>query len=108
MGGRFITHRGGRFTIRIMDKKHPVTSPFEDFQIHDETYRNQYHPDFELHSLFRMDRGQEQQSMGWVQEYGKGRVFNTTLGHDGNAWKSETFQAIVRRGLYWAAGRDPK
>ena len=108
MGGRFITHRGGRFTIRIMDKKHPVTSPFEDFQIHDETYRNQYHPDFELHSLFRMDRGQEQQSMGWVQEYGKGRVFNTTLGHDGNAWKSETFQAIVRRGLYWAGGRDPK
>ena len=108
LGGRFTTHRGGRFTIRIMDDKHPVTAPFKDFQIHDETYQNQYHPDFKLHSLFRMDRGQEQQSMGWVQDYGKGRVFNTTLGHDGNAWKSETFQQILRRGLYWAAGRDPK
>lgn len=108
MGGRFTTHRGGEFTIRIMDESHPVTSPFGDFRIHDETYQNEYHPKFKLHSLFRMDRGQEQQSMGWVQDYGKGRVFNTTLGHDGNAWKSEAFQAIVRRGIYWAAGREPK
>ena len=46
--------------------------------------------------------------MGWVQDYGRGRVFNTTLGHDGKAWKSEEFQKIVRRGLYWAAGREPK
>ncbi len=108
LGGRFTTHRGGEFTIRIMDSKHPVMAPFKDFRIHDETYQNEYHPDFELHSLFRMDRGQEQQSMGWVQSYGEGRVFNTTLGHDGKAWKSEDFQAIVRRGIYWAADREPK
>ncbi|MEM7235843.1 MAG: GDSL-type esterase/lipase family protein, partial [Planctomycetota bacterium] len=29
-GGRFITHRGGRFTIRIMDEKHPVTEGIGD------------------------------------------------------------------------------
>ena len=46
--------------------------------------------------------------MGWVQDYGRGRVFNTTLGHDDKAWKSEAFQNIVRRGIYWAAGRKPK
>ena len=108
LGGRFTTHRGGEFTIRIMDKGHPVTAHFGDFRIHDETYQNEYHPKFKLHSLFRMDRGQEQQSMGWIQNYGKGRVFNTTLGHDGKAWKSEEFQKIVRRGLYWVAGREPK
>ena len=108
LGGRFTTHRGGEFTIRIMDKGHPVTAHFDDFRIHDETYQNEYHPKFKLHSLFRMDRGQEQQSMGWIQNYGKGRVFNTTLGHDGKAWKNEEFQKIVRRGLYWAAGREPK
>ena len=91
-----------------MDEKHPVTAPFGDFRIHDETYQNEYHPKFKLRSLFRMDRGQEQQSMGWVQDYGRGRVFNTTLGHDDKAWKSEAFQNIVRRGIYWAAGRKPK
>lgn len=108
LGGRFTTHRGGEFMIRIMDKKHPVTAPFKDFKIHDETYANEYHPEFELHSLFRMDRGEEQQSMGWAQDYEKGRVFNTTLGHDDKAWNNEHFQKIVLRGLYWAAGREPK
>ena len=92
--------------IRIMDKKHPVTAPFEDFLIHDETYQSEYHPEFKLHSLFRMDRGEEQQSMGWAQNYVKGRVFNTTLGHDHKAWRNEHFQRIVLRGLYWAAGRE--
>ncbi len=107
LGGRFTTHRGGEFTIRIMDKKHPVTAGFKDFKIHDETYANEYHPEFKLHSLFRMDRGQEQQSMGWAQDYEKGRVFNTTLGHDHKAWNNQHFQKIVLRGLYWAAGREP-
>jgi type 1 glutamine amidotransferase len=106
LGARFTTHRGGEFMIRIMDKKHPVTAPFEDFLIHDETYQSEYHPEFKLHSLFRMDRGEEQQSMGWAQNYVKGRVFNTTLGHDHKAWRNEHFQRIVLRGLYWAAGRE--
>lgn len=108
LGGRFTTHRGGEFTIRIMDKKHSVTERFGDFKIHDETYQNEYHPDFKLNSLFRMDRGQEQQSMGWVQNYGRGRVFNTTLGHDHKAWDNAFFKKIVVRGIYWAAKREEK
>ncbi len=107
-GGRFSGHGGGKFWMRIEDKKHPVTAPMEDFEIQDETYRNQYHPDFELHSLAHMDRGQEQQSMVWVQQHGKGRIFNTTLGHGKQAWDNPHFQRLVVRGLYWAVGRDPK
>lgn len=108
LGGRFIGHGGGKFTIRIMDKKHPITAPMKDFEIQDETYRDRYHPDFKLHSLGRIDRGQEQQSMIWVQPYGKGRVFNTTLGHGKQAFDNPQLQRLVVRGLYWAAGREPK
>jgi len=108
LGGRFSGHGGGKFMVRIDDKKHPVTAPMEDFEISDETYRNQYHPDFKLHSLGRVDRGNEQQSMIWVQQYGKGRIFNTTLGHGGQAFANPHFQRLVVRGLYWAAGREPK
>ncbi len=108
LGGRFIGHGGGKFTIRIDDKKHPITAPMKDFEISDETYRDKYHPDFKLHSLGRVDRGKEQQSMIWVQKFGKGRVFNTTLGHGKAAWTNPHFQRLVVRGLYWAAGRDPK
>lgn len=108
LGGRFTTHGGGKFMLRIDDKKHPITSGMDDFEIQDETYQNQYHPDFKLHSLGHIDRGNEQQSMVWVQEYEKGRVFNTTLGHDGAAWNNPKFQKMLIRGLYWAAGREPK
>ena len=108
LGGRFTGHGGGSFPIRIEDKKHVITAPMADFEISDETYRNAYHPDFKLHSLGRIDRGQEQQSMIWVQEAGKGRVFNTTLGHGKAAFDNPHFQRLVVRGLYWAAGREPK
>ena len=108
MGGRFSGHGGGKFWMRIENKKHPVTAPMEDFEISDETYRNKYHPDFKLHSLGHMDRGEEQQSMIWVQQHGKGRIFNTTLGHGKAAWENPHFQRLVVRGLYWAAGREPK
>jgi len=107
-GGRFSGHGGGTFTIRIEDKKHPITAPMQDFEINDETYRNNYHPDFKLQSLGRIDRDKEQQSMIWVQQYGKGLIFNTTLGHGKAAWDNPAFQRLVVRGLYWAAGRKPK
>jgi type 1 glutamine amidotransferase len=108
IGGRFTGHGGGSFMVRIEDKKHPVTAGMEDFEISDETYRNKYHPDFELHSLVRMDRGEEQQSMAWAQEIGKGRMFCTTLGHGNRAWQNPQFQRLVVRGLLWSAGREPK
>jgi len=108
IGGRFTGHGGGSFMVRIEDKKHPVTAGMDDFEIQDETYRNNYHPEAKIHSLVHMDRGQEQQSMAWVQEIGKGRVFCTTLGHGGGAFANPQFQRLVLRGLYWAAGREPK
>ena len=108
MGGRFVTHSGGQFWLRLDDRNHPVIAGMQDFEISDETYTNQFHPDFKLHSLGHIDRGSEQQSMVWAQQYGQGRVFNTTLGHDGAAWTNPNFQRLLARGLYWAAGREPK
>ncbi len=108
LGGRFIGHGGGKFTIRIDDKKHPITAAMKDFEIQDETYRDNYHPDFKLQSLGHIDRGNEQQSMIWTQQYKSGRVFNTTLGHGREAWTNPAFQQLVVRGLYWAVRREPK
>ena len=63
-----------------------------DFEINDETYQNKNHPEAKMHNLGRIDRGNEQQSMVWVQEFGKGRVFNTTLGHGQPAFDNPQFQ----------------
>jgi type 1 glutamine amidotransferase len=108
MGGRFTRHGGGKFPVLIVDKQHPITQGMEDFEISDETYQNAMHEKAKVYSLVRMDRGKEQQSMGWVQEVDQGRVFSTTLGHGKAAWDNPALQRLVVRGLYWAAGREPK
>jgi type 1 glutamine amidotransferase len=108
IGGRFTTHGGGKFRIVVLDKKHPVMVTIEDFEISDETYRNNYHPEAKLHWLGRIDRGEEKEPMIWTQEIGKGRMFNTTLGHGKESWTNPAFQRLVVRGLYWAAGQGPK
>lgn len=108
MGGRFTTHGGGKFTVYLTDPKHPVTAGMKDFEIQDETYQNKEHPLAKLECLGRMNRGNEKQCMVWVQPIGKGRVFNTTLGHGREAWVNPQFQRLVVRGLLWAAGREPR
>jgi type 1 glutamine amidotransferase len=39
----------------------------------------------------------------WVNRYGKGRVFFTTLGHDTMAWYQQGLSDAMTRGLEWAA-----
>jgi len=41
--------------------------------------------------------------MIWTNNYGKGRVFFTTLGHDATAWAQPGMRTAVARGVEWAA-----
>jgi len=48
----------------------------------------------------------------WKKLYGKGRVFNTTLGHSAADFNVPQAREIVKRGMLWAAhvagaGGDP-
>ena len=108
VGGRFAGHGGGKFKVYIYDAEHPITKGLKDFEIQDETYRHHYHSNVCMRCLIRMNRGKERQSMGWVQHYGKGRMFYTSLGHGREAWANPHFQRLVVRGAYWSAGRKCK
>jgi hypothetical protein len=48
--------------------------------------------------------------IAWWHRYEKGRVFVTTLGHDGNAYRDPAYLSHLLGGIYWAAtglGRQP-
>jgi type 1 glutamine amidotransferase len=45
----------------------------------------------------------EHEPMLMVIDYGKGRVFHTTLGHDQNSMKCVGFITTLQRGTEWAA-----
>ena len=108
VGGRFAGHGGGKYMVYVVDHEHPITKGLEDFEIQDETYSHTYHKNSVLRCLLRMNRGNERQCMGWVQDYGKGRVFYSGLGHGKEAWTNPAWQRFFVRGMYWAAGREPK
>ena len=108
VGGTFVGHGGGKFTAYVIDQDHPITKGLEDFEIQDETYAHKYHKNSVIRTLLRMDKGNERQAMGWVQLYGKGRVFYSGLGHGREAWTNPAWQRFFIRGCYWAVGRDPK
>jgi len=108
VGGRFSGHGHGTYTVHIYDTDHPITRGLEDFEITDETYRHNYHKNLRMRTLTCMDRGNERQSMAWVRDYGKGRMFYTANGHGRKAWANPHFQRLVVRAMYWAAGREVK
>jgi len=108
VGGRFAGHGHGTYTVHICDKDHPITAPLEDFEITDECYRHSYHKNLRMRALTCMDWGNERQTMAWVRDYGKGRMFYTANGHGRKAWTNPHWQRLVVRGMYWAAGRDVK
>lgn len=108
VGGLFAGHGGGKYTVYIYDKEHPITKGLEDFEIQDETYSHNYHKNATMRCLTRMNLGNERQAMCWVSHYGKGRMFYTGNGHGREAWTNPHFQRLVVRGAYWAAGRKVK
>jgi type 1 glutamine amidotransferase len=97
----------GLFTVRMVDANHPITKGLRDFTTTDELYTC-LTGDTPVHLLCdavsKVD--QKPYPMAFVLEYGKGRVFLSTLGHDVKAFNDEAGQ-LYRRAAAWAAGLEP-
>ncbi len=42
----------------------------------------------------------------WVNQYGKGKVFSTTLGHHNSTMKTKEYLDLLSNGILWATGRS--
>lgn len=51
-----------------------------------------------------IDGGKKFHDCVWVNTYGKGRVFGTTLGHHNETMSEDNYLGLVTRGLLWATG----
>jgi uncharacterized protein len=96
--------RRGLFTVRILDKEHPVTRGLGDFETDDELYTC-LTGDAPVRVLAdaRSRVDQRDHPMVLVREYGQGRVFLTTLGHDVRAFTNSSVPQLIRQGSAWAA-----
>ena len=91
----------GRFTVNIKNPDHPCTVGMNDFVTDDECYCDlDIQPGIEVFMTSMVD-GVER-PMAWTHRYGKGRVFNTSLGHAAVSMRNPSFQKHVLIGLDWA------
>jgi len=99
------------FVVSVRNGEHPITKglPKEFMHAQDELYDRLRGPAKGLTVLATAfaDKSTggsgEHEPMLMVIDYGKGRVFHTTLGHDTTAIKCVGFAVTLQRGAEWAA-----
>lgn len=105
VGAQFASHGVGEFDTAVVAADHPITRELRSFKTWDETYVHRDH-----HAPYRLvlqvrGEGNNAEPWTWVRQHGRGRVFYTAYGHDARTWGEPGFQALVERGIRWAAGR---
>ncbi len=110
--GKGGTHgRRKPFQIVVREKNHPITEglPPSFMQVADELYGRLRGPAANMTVLATAYSNPQTGGTGEHEpilmtiDYGKGRVFHTTLGHDLPAMNGLAFQTSLRRGTQWAA-----
>ena len=95
----------GEFVVRILQTGHPVTKGIPDFTTTDELYTcfaGDTKIDVLAEATSKVDR--TSQPMAFVHTPGKGRVFNSPLGHNLGSLKARGVRDLYLKGTLWAAG----
>lgn len=102
--GSFHPPTSGPIEVAVVDPNHAITAGLgSSFTVRDEMSANlKLQPD--IHVLARGAFGGKPQPLIFIRHYGKGRVFQTALGHDLVAIEHPKFKDTLIRGARWAAG----
>ncbi len=87
---------------------HPITEGIQPFETRDELYFRQQGMLPVQPLLFAKSKvtGQDE-PLAFVYQEGKGRVFQSLLGHAGESLRTPAVAEILRRAAAWVANRDP-
>jgi type 1 glutamine amidotransferase len=97
----------GKFRVEIA-KTHPITKTLSSFETTDELYfRQQGTEPIEVLATARSKVTGQDEPMAFVYEYGKGRVFQTVLGHSPDSLRTPAVGTLIRRAAVWTAQQEP-
>jgi hypothetical protein len=94
----------GVFKAVVVDRNHPITLGLQDFETDDELYAK-LQGDVPIHILLQADSdwSKKTEPLAFIQNYGEGRVFHHTFGHDAKATLQPSVATLIARGVEWAA-----
>jgi type 1 glutamine amidotransferase len=95
-------------TVKPVKPKHPVMKgfPSEWLDKNDELYKNELlWPNCVPLAQSYGEETKKDHVVVWLNTYGKGRVFATTLGHTNETMSDPVYLDLVTRGLLWACDK---
>lgn len=119
VGGQFLSHPGGDIdhSITIIDNNDPITNGLEDFDLKKtEQYYMLIDPNIKVLAISEFERenyekpGKHENKITgstmpvvWKKNYGKGRIFYSSIGHYLTEFKVPEVMTMQMRGFRWAS-----
>ncbi|KQQ59745.1 hypothetical protein ASF69_11540 [Rhizobium sp. Leaf311] len=111
IGGQWVAHPGNiiDYTVNITRPDDPLMAGITDFPYTSEQYYMHVDPSNEVLATTTFTGEHASWIDGvvmpvvWKRNYGKGRVFYSSLGHQANEFEVPQMREIFRRGANWAA-----
>ena len=112
VGGQWVAHPGGRveYDVEIADRRDPVMKGLKRFHMNSEQYYMHVDPSVKVlaTTTFHATKGEPwiegvKMPVVWKKQYGKGRVFYSSLCHDAQDFQVAEALEIMKRGIVWAA-----
>ncbi len=99
----------GRFDVLVTSRKHPITAGLKRFAVTDELYFHQ-DGDEPIEPLLAAESKvtRKVEPLAWAYRHGKGRVFQTLLGHSEKTYDSFEAREVLRRAVAWTAGQPTR
>ena len=106
--GRASQHDSyGRFTVTATAIDHPITRGLNPFSVEDELYFDQDGDEpIEPLAVARAVTTGKDEPMAWAYRYGRGRVFQTMLGHSEKTYEAWEAGEMLRRAAARLAGEE--
>jgi len=117
LGGEFQEHpwgNGSKVWIKVHDKDFPAMKPWgEEFMIADEIYHFKNFEADKVRVLMSMDMSKTEmkkpyhEPIAWCRDWGQGKVFYISLGHDESVWANPKYQASLLGAIKWELNLEP-
>jgi type 1 glutamine amidotransferase len=95
--------------VTFLDRSHPVTKGLENWTTVNEELYNNIKPVEGAKPLARgrqdTGKGVDDYVVAWANQYGKARVFSTTLGHNTATVADPRYLDLVAHGVLWSVGK---
>ncbi|OPZ07149.1 MAG: Trehalose utilization [candidate division BRC1 bacterium ADurb.BinA364] len=96
---------GATVKLHVEQPDHPIMRGLSDWEMIDETYEMGDCDADGSTVLLTTSQPDNMNTVAWVRQYKKSRVFCLESGHDNETWTDPNFRRLLLQGIQWCAGR---